>query len=127
MKKFGFSRVYILRGGRAARRSCLPGLRHGGGRQAGAAVLSCLVWRCELAFSHASSMLERGRLIRTSAESVGPQNVKPLYDNLASTQQRRFSSGPDSDLDANLWARAFPKRRPTVTLPFAENQSQTLV
>jgi len=34
----------------AARRSCcLPGLRRGGGgRQAGATVLSCLVWRCEL-------------------------------------------------------------------------------
>jgi len=29
--------------------SCLPGLRRGGGgRLAGAAVLSCLVWRCEL-------------------------------------------------------------------------------
>jgi len=35
--------------GRAARRSCLPGLHRGGGRQAGATVLSCLVWRCELA------------------------------------------------------------------------------
>ena len=35
--------------GRAARRSCLPGLHRGGGRQAGAMVLSCLVWRCELA------------------------------------------------------------------------------
>jgi len=32
-----------------ARRSCLPGLRRGGGRQAGATVLSRLVWRCELA------------------------------------------------------------------------------
>ena len=33
----------------AARRSCLPGLRRGGGgRQAGATVLSGLVWRCEL-------------------------------------------------------------------------------
>jgi len=31
--------------GRAARRSCL---RSGGGRQAGATVLSCLVWRCKL-------------------------------------------------------------------------------
>ena len=36
---------------RAARRSCLPGLRPGGGgRQAGATVLSCLAWRCELAY-----------------------------------------------------------------------------
>jgi len=34
-------------GGRAARRSCLR--RGGGGRQAGAAVVSCLAWRCELA------------------------------------------------------------------------------
>jgi len=36
-------------GGRAARLSFLR--RGGGGRQAGAAVLSCLVWRCELALS----------------------------------------------------------------------------
>jgi len=42
--------VYILRVvGRAARRSCLPGLLRGsGGRQAGTRVLSCLVWWCEL-------------------------------------------------------------------------------
>jgi len=33
------------------RRSCLPGLRcGGGGRQAGATVLSCPVWRCELSW-----------------------------------------------------------------------------
>ena len=39
----------LRRGGRAARRSCLPGLRSGGGgRLAGAAVLSCLLGRCEL-------------------------------------------------------------------------------
>ena len=39
-------------GGRAARRICLPGLRRGGGgRQAGAAVLSCLAWRCESALT----------------------------------------------------------------------------
>ena len=41
-------------GCRAARRSYLLGLRHGGGRLAGAAVLSCLAWRCELALSVAS-------------------------------------------------------------------------
>jgi len=48
---FTFSRrtTSLIVGGRAARRSCLPGLRRGGGgRQAGATVLSCLVWRCEL-------------------------------------------------------------------------------
>jgi len=64
VKKFTFSRMqqttaclhFACRttpcvSGRAARRSCLPGLRRGsgGGRQAGAAVLSCLAWRCELA------------------------------------------------------------------------------
>ena len=39
-------------GGRAARRSCRPGLRRGGGgRQAGATVVSCLVWRRGLAFT----------------------------------------------------------------------------
>jgi len=39
-------------GGRAARRSCLPGLRRGGGgRLAGATVLSG--WRCELALTEA--------------------------------------------------------------------------
>jgi len=41
------SRTTSLRvGGRAVRRSCLR--RGGGGRQAGATVLSCLMWRCEL-------------------------------------------------------------------------------
>jgi len=46
-------------GGRAARRSCLPGLhRGGGGRQAGAAVLSCLVWRCELTAGQVRSASE---------------------------------------------------------------------
>ena len=46
-------------GGRAARRSCLTGLRRGGGgRLAGAAVLSCLVWvwRCELTTGQARSV-----------------------------------------------------------------------
>jgi len=46
---FAWRTTSLRVGGRAARRSCLPGLRRGGGgRQAGAAVLSCLVWRCEL-------------------------------------------------------------------------------
>ena len=45
---FAWRTVSLRVGGRAARRSCLPGLRRGGGRQAGATVLSCLVWRCEL-------------------------------------------------------------------------------
>jgi len=48
-------------GGRAARRSCMSGLRRGGGgRQAGAAVLSCLVWRCELT----------ARQVRSASECV---------------------------------------------------------
>jgi len=45
---FAWCTTSLRVGGRAARRSCLPGLRCGGGRLAGAAVLSCLVWRCEL-------------------------------------------------------------------------------
>jgi len=46
---FTFSRrtTSLRAGDRAATRSCL---RRGGGRQAGAAVLSCLVWRRELAY-----------------------------------------------------------------------------
>ena len=43
----------------AARRSCcLPGLRRGGGRLAGAAVLFCLVWRCELTAGQVRSASE---------------------------------------------------------------------
>ena len=46
-------------GGRAARRSCLTGPRRGGGgRLAGAAVLSCLVWRCELTARQVRSVSE---------------------------------------------------------------------
>ena len=45
---FSWHTTSLRVGGRAARRSCLPGLRRGGGgRQAFATVLSCLVWRCE--------------------------------------------------------------------------------
>jgi len=66
VKKFGFSHVQqstgclhfawrttLLRvGGQAAKRSCLAGLRRGGGgRQAGATVFPCLVWRFELALT----------------------------------------------------------------------------
>jgi len=46
-------------GGRAARRSCLPGLRRGGGgRLAGQTILSCLEWRCELTAGQVHSALE---------------------------------------------------------------------
>jgi len=46
---FAWHTASLRVGGRAARRSCLPGVRRGGGgRQAGATVLSCLLWRCEL-------------------------------------------------------------------------------
>ena len=47
------------------RRSCLPGLRRGGGgRQAGATILSCLVWRCELTLTRiaASASYSHARL-----------------------------------------------------------------
>jgi len=45
---FAWRTTSLCVSGRAARRSCLPGLRRGGDQQAGATVLSCLVWRCEL-------------------------------------------------------------------------------
>jgi len=45
--------------GQAARCSCLPGLRRGGGgRLAGAMVLSCLVWRCKLTTGQVCSASE---------------------------------------------------------------------
>jgi len=53
---FAWRTTSLRVGGRAARRSYLPGLRRGGGgRQAGATVL-CLVWRCELALRHNSKL-----------------------------------------------------------------------
>ena len=45
---FAWRTTSLRVGGRAARRSHLR--RGGGGRQAGAAVVTCLVWLCELAF-----------------------------------------------------------------------------
>ena len=45
--QFAWRTTSLRVGGLAARRSCLSGLRRGGGRQAGAVVLSCLMWRCE--------------------------------------------------------------------------------
>jgi len=48
MFTFSWHRTSLRVGGRAAGRSCLPGLCRGGGRLAGAAVLSCLVWPCEV-------------------------------------------------------------------------------
>jgi len=75
-------RVYVLRawrttslrvGGRAARRSCLPGLRRGGGggRQAGATVLSCLVWRCELALATTIARFDYTSLIAKTFQRHG--------------------------------------------------------
>ena len=45
---FAWRTTSLRVGGLAARRSCLPGMRHGGGRQAGATVFSWLVSRCKL-------------------------------------------------------------------------------
>ena len=56
VKKFRFmqqSTVAVCVGGRETRRSCLPGLRRGGGgRQAGATVLSCRVWCGGVSYLH---------------------------------------------------------------------------
>ena len=53
---FAWRTTSLRVGGRVARRSCLR--RGGGGRQAGAAVLSCLVWRCELTAGQVRSASE---------------------------------------------------------------------
>jgi len=47
-KTLPFYTTSLRVGGRACD-TCLPGMCRGGGRLAGAAVSSCLVWRCELA------------------------------------------------------------------------------
>ena len=61
---FAWRTTSLRVGGWAARRSCLPGLRRGGGgRQAGATVLSCQVWRCKL------SRPDR-RQVRSASECV---------------------------------------------------------
>jgi len=55
---FAWRTTSLRVGGRAASRSCRPDLRRGGGgRQAGATVLSCLVWRYELAFRNSLAYL----------------------------------------------------------------------
>jgi len=57
--QFAWRTTSMRVGGRAARRSCLPGMRRGGGgRQADATVLSCLVWRCELTTGQVRSASE---------------------------------------------------------------------
>jgi len=60
---FTFSRrtTSLRVGGLAAGRSCLPGLRRGGGRQAGVTVLSSLVWLCELTAGQVRSASSGGR------------------------------------------------------------------
>ena len=66
-------------GGRAARRSCLPGLRRGGGgRLAGAAVLSCLAWRCELALIILQRTRRRAAATKTKAGR--PQGTRLTAD-----------------------------------------------
>ena len=59
MFTFSWRTTSLRVGGRAARSGCLPGLRRGGGgRLAGATVLSCLVWRCELTSGQVRSASE---------------------------------------------------------------------
>ena len=75
MLHFAWRTTSLRVGGRAARRSCLPGLRRGGGRQAGAAVLSCLVWRCELTAGQVSSASECVRRSHCTARHTTTQNA----------------------------------------------------
>jgi len=71
---FAWRTTSLRVGGRAARRSCLPGLRRGGGgRQAGATVLSCLVWRCELTTGQVRSTSECVRRSHCAARHTSTQ------------------------------------------------------
>jgi len=67
---FTFSSLRV--GGRAARRSCLPGLRRGAGGRL-AVVLSCLVWRCELTAGQARSASECFRRSNCAAGHTSTQ------------------------------------------------------
>ena len=67
-------------GGRAARRTCLSGLRRGrGGRQAGATVLSCLVWRCELTAGQVRSASECVRRSHCAARHTPTQTRRRTH------------------------------------------------
>ena len=65
MFTFSWRITWLRAGGPAARRSCLAGLRRGGGRQAGAAVLSCLVWRSHCAAGCTPTHAERALVGRS--------------------------------------------------------------
>ena len=70
----GVQRRWLRVGGRAARSSCLSGLRRGGGgRLAGAAVLSCLVWRCEMTTGQVRSASECVRRSHCAARRTPTQ------------------------------------------------------
>jgi len=81
---FAWRKTSLRVGGRAARRSCLR--RGGGGRQAGAAVLSCLVWRCELTAGQVRSASECVRRSHCAARHTPTQ-----------TRQRTHLSGCRAD------------------------------
>ena len=87
----GVQRSRMCMGGLAARRSCLSGLRlGGGGRQAGATVLLCLVWRCELAL-RLNTDLSLRRQARTR-RSVVTAVWMPMFTNGSAANIRHLAS-----------------------------------
>ena len=75
---FAWRTTSLRVGGRVARRSCLPGLRCGGGRQAGATVLSCLVCPCELSRRDKCNASECVRRSHCAARHTPTQNA-PIW------------------------------------------------
>jgi len=74
--RFAWRTTSLRVGGRAARRSGLPGLRRGGGgRLAGATVLTCLVWRCELTAGQVRSASECVQRSHCAARYTPTQNA----------------------------------------------------
>ena len=70
---FAWRTTSLRVGGRAA----TPGQRRGGGgRQAGATVLSCLAWRCKLAFRPPS--VKKVKVAHTRLQNVGVPELIPV-------------------------------------------------
>jgi len=82
---FAWCTTSLRVGGRVARHSWLPGLCRGGGRQAGATVLSCLVWRCELTAGQVHSASECHLAVACTLNTectclaVGPTQFTPPH------------------------------------------------
>jgi len=96
---FSWRTASLRVGGRAARHSCLPGLRRGGGRQAGGAVLSCLVWRCELIAGKVRSASECVRRSHCAAQHALTRHRTHLSDGRADSVH---TATPDTTKQSSL-------------------------